>query len=123
MRERADGRCEYCRRPEATGFHAYHVEHILPRIHRGSSELDNLAWSCSECNIRKGTNLGDYDPETGILTPLFNPRMQAWNDHFKLNGFFLRGTTPTGRVTIQVLQLNAPNQIKQRQLLIEANLW
>ena len=37
---------------------------------------------------------------------LFNPRQQKWHDHFAVNGARIVGLTPTGRVTIALLQLN-----------------
>ncbi len=36
-------------------------------------ETPNLALACPYCNRYKGTDLGSLDPETGQLTPFFNP--------------------------------------------------
>jgi hypothetical protein len=36
-----------------------------------------------------------------MIVPLFNPRTQAWNDHFELaNGVEISGRTATGRATV-----------------------
>ena len=51
----------------------------------------------------KGAGLTAIDPETQTLTPLFNPRVQAWTDHFALMGTRIVGLTPTGRATATLL--------------------
>jgi hypothetical protein len=123
VRERAGGRCEYCRIPELASPHAFHVEHIRSLKHGGSSNLDNLAWSCIFCNIHKGSDIAAYDDDTHSLTPLFDPRTQQWDDHFMLDGAKIVGQTPAGRVTITLLQLNHPNQAETRSALLDADLW
>src|SRR5436309_15778446 len=58
VRERAGNRCEYCQlRQEDSPLAALHIEHILPRSHGGTDDLDNLALACIDCNLHKGTNL------------------------------------------------------------------
>ena len=34
-----------------------HTEHIIPKKHSGSDDIDNLAVECIDCNLRKGSNL------------------------------------------------------------------
>jgi len=85
--ERAQYRCEYCLLPQAAALHQHEPDHILPRQHGGQTEEDNLALACLRCNRFKGPNVGSFDSVTGALVPLFNPRRQAWADHF-------RGTVP-----------------------------
>jgi hypothetical protein len=76
VRAHAKGRCEYCRMAnDWEPFFPYHVEHIVPRQHRGSDELPNLALSCHHCNLVKGPNLTSIDPDTGIVTELFHPTL------------------------------------------------
>ena len=76
--QRAKGRCEYCHLPEEHAAVApLHLEHIIARKHRGSDALNNLALACHQCNLHKGTNLASFDPDTGELTPLFNPRREV----------------------------------------------
>ena len=59
-----------------------HIEHIRPRKHGGSDQESNLCLACIDCNLHKGTNLADIDPETQTVTKLFHPRRQKWEDHF-----------------------------------------
>jgi hypothetical protein len=82
VRRRAGALCEYCRLPEAAFARPFHIEHIIAKQHGGLTQLDNLALACWACNLRKGPNLTGIDPETGHLTPLFNPRQDVWTDHF-----------------------------------------
>jgi hypothetical protein len=47
VRQRAGDRCENCRlRQQHDRFHAFHVEHMVARQHRGSDDLENLACAC-----------------------------------------------------------------------------
>jgi hypothetical protein len=57
VRERADGRCEYCHLPETESLVPFEIEHIIARKHRGRTVAGNLAWSCVYCNGYKGPNL------------------------------------------------------------------
>jgi 5-methylcytosine-specific restriction endonuclease McrA len=115
VRTRAAKRCEYCRLHEDDSpLLAHQVEHIIPRKHGGSDEVDNLAFACVACNLFKGPNLSGIDPDTGALTPLFHPRQQRWNDHFALEGLELVGLTPIGRVTIAVLRMNSEVHLRLR---------
>ncbi|MEO8608158.1 MAG: HNH endonuclease signature motif containing protein [Chloroflexota bacterium] len=123
VRERANGRCEYCGKPDAYGSQSHQVDHIVSQKHHGSDDLDNLAWACFQCNSCKGTDIAARDRETNSLYSLFNPRTQKWDDHFRLDGAIIIGLTPIGRVTIDILQMNDPDQIRTRRLLIENDLW
>ena len=123
VRQRAGARCEYCRKPENAGMYPFHVEHIIALKHGGSSDLDNLAWSCFLCNVAKGSDVAAYDEDTGNLTPLYNPRTQTWDQHFEMDGSEIVGKTPVGRVTVRLLRMNRPEQVETRRPLIEVGLW
>lgn len=123
IRKRANGHCEYCQKIEyAIGF-SYHVDHIIAKKHSGTDHLNNLAWSCFDCNVFKGTDLASYDNETGELTPLYNPRVQVWDEHFIKDDLWLRGKTAIGRVTVRILQMNHDDQLETRQDLKLLGLW
>lgn len=116
VRERAGHRCEFCGLPEEREpFFTFHIEHIIPRQHGGTDEFENLALSCYHCNLHKGTNLTMIDPETGELTGLFHPRIQLWREHFTQNGSVISGTSRTGRVTVALLKMNAPDRRRLRE--------
>lgn len=124
VRQRAGARCEYCRLPdhiELTG--PFHVEHIIARQHHGTNDLSNLAWACSRCNRHKGTNLSAVDPDDGKVVFLFNPRQQKWEEHFEIIGAVIRGTSPMGRATVQLLQMNAERRVELRSELISQGFW
>jgi hypothetical protein len=122
-RERAENRCEYCRKPEIASGYPHHVDHIIAVRHESSSDLDNLAWACFQCNSAKSSDIASYDTETKTIVPLFNPRQQMWNDHFMLENGVRVGKTPAGRVTIRTLQMNYPEQVETRRRLVSAGLW
>jgi len=105
VRQRADGRCEYCRLPEsAAPYLPFHVEHVVAQQHRTDDSLDNLALACDRCNAYKGPNLSSIDPETGEIVELFHPRRDRWSDHFKFeDDAIVVGLSPKGRATVRLL--------------------
>ena len=121
VRRRADSRCEYCGLSQQTAsFVPFHIEHVVARQHRGSDELDNLALACFHCNAHKGTNLTSIDSESGQLVPLFHPRHDNWAEHFQVSGALIVGITSTGRVTVELLQMNAASRQEIRKLSMNA---
>ncbi len=120
--ERARGCCEYCLIPEAATFASHEIDHIIAEKHGGSTVAENLALSCALCNKHKGSDLASIDPSTGDIVPLYHPRQDIWSEHFQLQGAELMPLTSRGRVTVRLLQLNRPERIVERQLLIEAGL-
>ena len=115
VRERADNRCEYCQRQQRVSpLIRLQMEHIIPLKHGGGDELKNLALACSECNLKKSSDLAGIDPDTNTLTPLFNPRHDRWEEHFAWNGLRIIGLTSVGRTTVRVLDLNAPARLRVR---------
>jgi 5-methylcytosine-specific restriction endonuclease McrA len=115
--ERADYRCEYCLIPESQAFIPHQIDHVIAQKHRGKSTLDNLAYSCALCNKRKGSDVASYDEETEQVVPLYNPRRDVWAEHFQMDGAVIEPVSPTGRVTVLLLQLNRPTLLAERQLL------
>jgi hypothetical protein len=100
----------------------FQVDHILAEKHSGETIEGNLALACAHCNRFKGPNIAGLDPDTTALTRLFNPRLDAWADHFQFDGPRLRGKTPIGRATIHVLAMNANDLLLIRvELLGEDN--
>lgn len=98
---------------------SFHVEHIIATKHRGSDAESNLALACDHCNLHKGANLSGIDPDPNALTRLFNPRIDAWENHFERDGPYIRARTAVGRTTEWVLQLNAQERVTLRRFLTE----
>ncbi len=103
--------------------YGYHVDHIVPIKHGGTSDPDNLAWACFECNVSKSENISSYDRITGQLIPLFHPRKQHWGDHFEMNEEIINGKDAIGRVTIHILDMNHPDQLETRRILLQIGAW
>lgn len=123
VQTRAGGHCEYCRAPVELGFHAHQVDHIIAQKHGGETVAENLAMSCIACNQFKGSDLSSLDPATLELTALFHPRQQDWNDHFEMRGLFVIPKTAVGRVTVNLLQFNAPERIIEREWFMAAGAF
>ena len=115
VRDRAGNRCEYCGLSEGQSpLASLHVEHVRPRKHGGGDDPANLALACIDCNLHKGSNVAGYDPQTGALTELYNPRSQPWGDHFERRGLFIVGKSAVGRTTVDVLDLNGGDRLDLR---------
>src|SRR4051812_32262720 len=115
VRRRANFACEYCRLPQAASRLKFVLDHIVARQHQGPSTSRNLALCCGHCNLNKGPNLSDIDPDRRRMARLFNPRRDVWNDHFAWDGAVIVGKTPVGRATIGVLKFKAPQCVAERQ--------
>src|ERR1700677_1136392 len=102
LRERAEHLCEYCHLPEALSELRFVFDHIIARQHDGETIAENLALCCGFCNRHKGPNIAGIDPESRVMTRLFNPRLDHWNEHFRWEGARLTGLTAVGRTTIHV---------------------
>ncbi|MCH8046344.1 MAG: HNH endonuclease [Planctomycetes bacterium] len=118
VRARAEYRCEYCRIPQRYFYQIFHIEHIISKSHGGDDDPDNLALACRLCNLHKGPNLSGIDPEGGQLTPLFNPRRESWQDHFRTDeSGQVTGLTNIGRTTVRVLNMNATHRVDLRSAI------
>jgi hypothetical protein len=119
VRRRVRGLCEYCRMPQSASKLTFPIDHIVARQHGGETTPDNLALCCGRCNLSKGPNIADLDPETRQLTRLFHPRNDVWGEHFRFDGPPVVGLTDVGRTTVVVLAMNQPSQRATRQTLID----
>jgi hypothetical protein len=101
---------------------SFAVEHIEPRSQEGSETIDNLALACQGCNNHKYCKTQALDSVTEQLVGLFHPRKQRWQDHFTWNEDYTRilRTTPTGRATVEALQLNRLGLVNLRRILFAA---
>ena len=112
---RAGGRCEYCQMHQSLQGATFHLEHIIPRILGGSSELSNLALACPSCNLHKADRTSGANPSNGEVIPFFNPRQDNWDTHFDWDDVTLIAKTEIGRVTIKALDLNHERRIRIRR--------
>jgi hypothetical protein len=116
--QRAGGCCEYCRMPPSQDVRPFQVDHVRAKKHGGTNTASNLCLACLPCNSGKGSNIAGIDPVTQSLQPLYNPRDDAWDEHFAWEGPRLAGRTPVGRATIEVLNINQADRVEHRLLLI-----
>ena len=118
--KRANYLCEYCLSPQDFSTQSHSIEHILPKIKKGSDELENLALACQGCNSYKSDKIEAVDSFTKRISPLYNPRTDIWKDHFIWSDDYLEiiGTTAKGRATINLLKLNRQGVINLRTVLI-----
>lgn len=109
--------CAYCHtQTSITGARPV-MDHILPEAAGGQTVLENLCMACHSCNEFKGAQVEAQDPLTGERTPLFHPRRQQWDEHFRWSedSSEIIGLTPTGRATVVALNMNHPAIVEARR--------
>jgi hypothetical protein len=118
VRERAQQTCEYCLIHETDALLPHEPDHIVAVKHRGETNDSNLAWTCFTCNRAKSSDLSSIDIETKKLVRLFNPRVDVWGEHFRLerSGKII-ALTDVARVTEFLLKLNKPEHVEIRRML------
>jgi hypothetical protein len=114
---RAEGICEYCLISEEDTFYGCEADHIISEKHAGATDVDNLAYACVFCNQAKGSDVGSIHWETNTFVRFFNPRTDAWADHFQIVGSRVEGLTPVGVVTAQILGFNSSERVLERKTL------
>jgi hypothetical protein len=116
VRQRAGNRCGYCRCPQHLVLGWLEIEHVIPVGQGGSDDEDNLWLACRFCNTFKSDAVDALDPVSGRRVPLYDPRRQEWNKHFRWSedGARVVGITATGRATVAQLQLNYPLAVTVR---------
>jgi 5-methylcytosine-specific restriction endonuclease McrA len=112
---RAGHRCEYCQLSQLGQEATFHIDHVIPRAAGGPTTVDNLALACVSCSLRKWAKLTATDPDSNEEVPLFNPRTQVWDAHFRWDDARVVPLTPTGRATVAALAMNRPLIIAIRQ--------
>lgn len=61
---------------------------------------------------------------TNEMTPLFNPRFDIWQEHFKAQkSGHIVGLTCKGRATVEALRFNDEDRVRNRLSLFLRNLW
>jgi hypothetical protein len=121
LRERvaaqARHRCGYCLSQEAVVGTPMEIYHLIPEALGGLAAEENLWLACSLCNDYKSDRIAALDPVSGEVVRLFDPRHQAWDEHFRWSpeGDRVLGLTATGRATVSALHLNRPTLVLARQ--------
>lgn len=119
---RAQNLCEYCLLHEDDTFFGCHVDHVISEKHGGATESGNLAYSCTFCNLHKGSDIGSLSSQS-VLVPFFSPRTDAWAEHFALNGDRIEPLSAQGEATANILQFNNADRLLERQSLIAADKY
>lgn len=113
--QRANNRCEYCHLSQKGQAATFHIDHILPINADGKTVLENLALACVACSLYKAAKISATDPMTEESAAIFNPRKDAWRDHFEWSNTTLLGRTAIGRATIHALKMNRPMILEIRR--------
>jgi HNH endonuclease len=120
--DRAKLLCEYCLIAEADTFYGCEVDHIISLKHGGSSDPGNLAYACALCNRAKGSDVGSIST-TGEFVRFFNPRIDRWAEHFRLEGATIQPLTLIGEVTGRILGFNDSARLHEREEMIRFGIY
>lgn len=111
--------CEYCLIHTDDTYWGCQIDHIISEKHGGATEADNLAHACTFCNRNKGSDVGSITRLGRQFVRFFNPRVDRWSDHFRLDGVFITPLTEIGEVTASILGFNEIDRLLERQELQE----
>lgn len=108
IRRDAGNRCGYCLTPQEIISMLFEIKHLHPIAEGGTDDEENLWLACRNCNGFKHAKTHTVDPQTKREVPIFNPRTQNWNEHFKFSKdqTEIIGKTACGRATVIALKLN-----------------
>lgn len=109
--EEADGGfCRYCLTSELNSGMPLTYDHIEPRSKGGKTSFENVCRACRPYNEFKSDATHALDPLTGEPSLLFNPRTEAWAEHFRwsADGMRVEGVSAVGRATVIALRMNRP---------------
>jgi hypothetical protein len=101
----------------------FEIDHVIPRKHGGLTVESNLALACFYRNRYKGPSIAGFDPQSKVMSRLFDPRQDVWDQHFQWQSVYLVGITAVGRTTIEVLRLNHPEMLLVREVLREEGVF
>jgi hypothetical protein len=92
----------------------------MPLSQGGATAEANLCLTCSACNGHKQARSAGVDPQTGETVAPYNPRQQAWRQHFAWSGdgAEIIGLTSAGRATVVALEMNDPLMVTARSLWV-----
>lgn len=114
VRIRAERLCEYCLICDDDTYFGCQVDHIISVKHGGKTQENNLAYACIFCNRNKGSDIGSIS-NTHRFTRFFNPRVDQWKNHFRLEGVKIIPITPIGEVTSIILDFNHVDRLFERR--------
>jgi hypothetical protein len=122
---RAERLCEYCLIHEEDTFFGCEVDHIVSEKHSGPTEAMNLALACLFCNRNKGSDIASVVPGSDRLVRFFNPRTDAWSEHFRLgvDGIRIVPLTEVGEATVRIFGINAGERLLERHTLREVGRY
>lgn len=108
--------------PELAVCVVFHCDHYRPVVDGGTTVASNLIWACPHCNHDKRQLTLAVDPRTRRYAPIFNPRIDRWEDHFgwSADRLEIRGRSATGRATVRLLHMNRSVARHIRYLLLLA---
>ena len=111
------GRCRYCQTTERNSGIPLTFDHIHPSSKGGPTTFENVCQACGPCNRFKADAVDAIDPLSGERVRIFNPRTEAWSDHFvwSADSTKIVGLTPTGRATVVALRVNRPVIVTTRE--------
>lgn len=88
LKNKNNCRCAYCKRPMGNYGWSWHIEHIQCKQHNrsGTFELNNLTFSCIDCNYNKGNHVDKNNQHNLIINPNEDKFIYSNNIKMKIKG-------------------------------------
>jgi hypothetical protein len=104
--------------PDTWGQENFGVDHYRPKKYFPDliTTYSNLYYCCNPCNSRKGQYWPSEARAKDLLVP--NPCEHAMASHLKYKAGVVEAKTIQGEFTRDLLDLNAPDIVKKRTLMI-----
>ena len=80
-------------------FLSFELDHIIPIKHGGSSDLENLAYTCPHCIPYKGSDFATIFKNE--IVRLFNPRSDGWAEHFEIVQGHITSKSKIGEASVK----------------------
>lgn len=115
-----NNQCVYCSIHEARfgGERNFHVEHFRPKSKFPDLEDDytNLFFSCSICNIFKGSDWPSEPCDKYNLAAYIDPAKHNYNSIFNIENYKVISNYTSSKYMIERLYLNRPQLIIERRI-------
>ena len=118
LQEEFGRKCVYCRMPDTWGPEGFGVDHYRPKKYFPElvTNYSNLYYCCNQCNSRKGSYWPESLKAMGRMIP--NPCDHRMHAHLRYSRATVESKTKAGSFTKELLDLNAPDVVKRRELML-----
>lgn len=119
LKKEFERKCVYCRTPDTWAPDHFGVDHYRPKSQFPElvNAYPNLYYCCNPCNSRKGDHWPSGKKAQDMIIP--NPCDHSMAQHLRYKHPLVEAKTKSGEFTRGLLDLNAPDIVRRRTLLLD----